>query len=433
MGLDAPALNRTPSQPSASEWRQKLLLVVALSWGLCAYFPIGLMYLNLVLMVSALALAPDIVSRWRRARSSPVGIPIALMVLWTALVAALGTWLPDTGTRLFHVGRVALVLLLGLMLTAREARLALFGFLAGSLVAMLIIASHYMWGLPDWVVWRSLLSLRNNFSSGNMITMAIASSVFFWFGLRAGIAMQERGLLIAAACALALTVTLHAESRNSQLLLLVLWCTAVACRFRSPRAALVGLIAAGVAVTIAWSASPSIQARFSGIVDDIALAQAEGNYVTSVGVRLRMYEEAAQGMIDHPLMGTGVGSWLPHWRSVWTGLNQQLPPEVNTRFAEINNPHNDFLLAGMETGVPGVLILLWLFSTCIWGAWRVCSARSGVTVIFGVALVVTAMVNAPLRDAALGMTLLWLLGASLAWQTQQRSQTASTQEKAPRA
>ena len=50
-------------------------------------------------------------------------------------------------------------------------------------------------------------------------------------------------------------------------------------------------------------------------------------------------------------------------------------------FLEINNPHNGFLLAGMEPDVAGMLVL---------------------------------MVNAPFRDAALGVALLWLLGAGLA-------------------
>lgn len=412
--LDTPALRLNPAQPSASGWRQKPLVFVAVSWGLCAYFPIGLMYVNMLLMMLALAFAPDFGMRWRRARTSPVAFPIALMVSWTVLIAAIGDWLPDTGTRLFHVIRVALVLLMGIMLTSKEARLALIGFLTGSLIAMLIVLLHHLWGLPDWAIWSSLLSLKNNFSSGNMITMAMASSLFFWFGLRPGISQFERGLMLAGGCALALTVVLHSESRNSQLLLSVSWCTAVACRYRSPRAAFVGLLVVCSAAVMAWSLSPSIQKRFLDIGDSLVMARSEGNYVSSVGVRLRMYEEATQGMLDHPLTGVGVGSWLPNWRRAWSGLQQQVPPDVNTRFAEINNPHNDFLLAGMETGVPGMVILVWLFWRFVHGAWRARSTQSGVTLIMGVALVVTAMVNAPLRDAALGMTLLWLLGVSLA-------------------
>jgi hypothetical protein len=42
------------------------------------------------------------------------------------------------------------------------------------------------------------------------------------------------------------------------------------------------------------------------------------------------------------------------------------------------------------------------------------SGAGGITAIIGMSLFATALVNAPFRDAALGMTLLWLLGASMA-------------------
>lgn len=127
-----------------------------------------------------------------------------------------------------------------------------------------------------------------------------------------------------------------------------------------------------------------------------------------------MYEEAVQGMLAQPVLGTGVGSWLPRWRIVWKQLGPSQPPQVQAGFAEINNPHNEYLLAGMETGVPGMLLLIWLLASIIRIGWRNGSPLGGISVVFGTAIAATAMINAPLRDAAMGMTLLWLTGASLA-------------------
>ncbi len=42
----------------------------------------------------------------------------------------------------------------------------------------------------------------------------------------------------------------------------------------------------------------------------------------------RMYQEAVQGMVEHPVLGTGVGSWLPHWNSVWMGMDVPVTPET---------------------------------------------------------------------------------------------------------
>ena len=98
------------------------------------------------------------------------------------------------------------------------------------------------------------------------------------------------------------------------------------------------------------------------------------------------------------------------------GLDLDVSPETRRQFAEINNPHNDFLLAGMETGVAGLLILAWLLLGFIRQGWRATSPAGGITALLGVCLFATTLVNAPFRDAALGMTLLWLLGVSLAAQ-----------------
>lgn len=392
----------------------KFVVFVAFSWGLCAFFPIGVMYLNLLLMLVALAFTPELMARVRGLRRHSVALPIILMLGWVLLAVVAGNWYPDTATRLFHTFRVGLVLFLGLMLTPGEARAALVGFLVSALFAAFLVAAHHVWGMPDWAIWNGLLSSRNNFSSGNMITMATASGIYFYLGIRKSAVRGDTWLFLAAAFALGATVALHAVSRNSQLLLAVLLMTAVVCRFRSLRATLGGLLAVVVLAAAMWQFSPTTQNRFVDMASNLEAAELESNYATSVGVRWRMYREAVQGMAEHPVFGTGLGSWLPHWRSVWLALEEHLPPEARHRFSEINNPHNDFLLTGMETGVIGMVILIWVLASFIHTGWQRRSAEGGITVVMGVSVFATALVNAPFRDAALGMTLLWLLAVSAA-------------------
>ncbi len=394
--------------------REKLVFFIASSWGVCAFFPIGVTYLHLVLLLLALAFSRDLNQRLRKLGQSAFVAPVVFMLSWTLLVTAVGDWYPDTSTRLFHTFRVALVLFLGLMLTPAEAREAFSGFLLGALLAALIVAVHHVAGLPDWMIWRSLLLSRNNFSSANMISMAIASGICFFLGIRVQTTSGDRWLSLAAALALGLTVALHAVSRNSQLLLAVLLLTSVICGFRSLRATLGGLALVLVLVGAMWQFSPTTQSLFARMVGNLQAAQVESNYTTSVGVRWRMYQEAIQGMTEHPVFGTGLGSWLPRWRLVAPGQDKSLPIGSPSEFSEINNPHNDFLLTGMETGVLGMLILIWLLGRFMFQGWKQCSTAGGTTVLLAVAIFVTALVNAPFRDAALGMTLLWLLGASVA-------------------
>lgn len=402
--------------PTAPPLRATLVRLIAFSWGFAAFLPVGVMYLNLLLMLVALAFAPGIRARLVTLVRRPVVLPIVCMLAWTLVAALAGDWVEDTPTRLFHVARVALLLLMGMVLTATEARAALAGFLVAALAAAAVVAAHHAWGLPPWAIWASLLQSRNNFSSGNMITMATAAGVLAHLGLSGRLSSRDAWLAVGAAAVLSLTVAFHAVSRNSQLLLLLLLLTAVVLRFRSWRPALGAASVVLALVAALWLLSPTTKTRFLELADNLHNATTGQNYATSGGVRWRMYQEAFQGMTEHPVLGTGVGSWLPHWRSVWMGLDVPVPPETRRQFAEINNPHNDFLLAGMETGVAGLLILAWLLLAFIRQGWRAPAPAGGVTALFGVSLFATTLVNAPFRDAALGMTLLWLLGVSLAAQ-----------------
>ena len=372
------------------------------------------MYLNLFLLLLAMAIAPDLAQRLRQARQRPVVPPLVLLLAWTLLVVAVGDWYPDTPTRMFHTFRVALVMFLGLMLSPLEARAALCGFLVSALLAGFLVAAHHVWGMPDWAIWNGLLSSRNNFSSGNMVTLATACGVVFLIGLRKQVPGADRWPALAAALVLGVIVSLHASSRNSQLLVVVVMLTATLYSFRSLRAALVGLAAVVVLAASMWQFSPNTQGRFQELVSELEAVQLEANYASSAGVRWRMYQEAVQGMVEHPVFGTGLGSWLPHWRSVWLVLQERLPPEAKHGFSEINNPHNDFLLTGMETGVAGMLILVWLLARFVHLGWQRRSTAGGITAVIGVSIFFTALVNAPFRDAAFGMTLLWLLAVSVA-------------------
>jgi O-antigen ligase len=394
--------------------RSRWVPVAGAMWGFSAFFPLGVMYLNVLLMLTALALMPDIRQRLQRLLRMGAFVPVAAVCIWTLFAAVVGAMYPDTATRLFHVLRVTLVICMGLLLTPRAARLAILGLMAAAAYAVLVVITHHVVGLPDWAIWGSLLSSRNNFSSGNMITMAIVGGFSFLFATDTGAPPGRRSWWMAFAILIALVVAFHAVSRNSQALLLVLVLAVVLFRFRSAKAVLAGLVGSFILAAFAWQFSPTTQSRFAEMVANLRAVQTESNYISSVGVRLRMYELAVQSMASHPVVGTGVGSWLPLWAADARELDaQRLPGEK--LLSTINNPHNDFLLAGMETGVPGMLLLLWLLLYFVVTGWRRRTTGGGIAFVLGVAMLVTTMFNAPFRDAALGMTLLWLLGVALAY------------------
>ena len=375
-----------------------------------------MMYLSLLLMLAGLAFAPALGRRLARLPHSAVFWPMVLMLAWSVLAALAGPWMEDTPTRLFHLTRVVVVVSMGMLLEPPEARAGLAGFVAAALVAALVVAVHRVWPLPPWAVWASLLTSRNNFSSGNMISMAIAGGVCLYLALSPWPSLRERRWALAAALVLVVTVALHAVSRNALLLLVLLPPVAVCCRYRSWRAVGAGALALTAAAAAMWQFAPTTKARFLELATNLQAATSGTHYGTSGGLRWRMFQEAFQGMLEHPWLGTGVGTWLPHWRTTWMAMDVDLDAETKRHFSEINNPHNDFLLAGMETGIVGLLLLVWVLWRFARLGWPQHSTPGSITVMMAVSLFATCLVNAPLRDAALGMTLLWLLGVSVAAQ-----------------
>lgn len=109
-----------------------------------------------------------------------------------------------------------------------------------------------------------------------------------------------------------------------------------------------------VAVVFAYS-SPVFQARLIQIKSDIELLQ-QGNYSSSLGYRLAMWDVGLHGIAERPLSGFGTGMPEKYFeKTIATykdGLYKDLP-----EFQETAHYHNDWIEIGMHIGVPGMLVL----------------------------------------------------------------------------
>jgi len=109
-----------------------------------------------------------------------------------------------------------------------------------------------------------------------------------------------------------------------------------------------------VAVVFAYS-SPVFQARLIQIKSDIELLQ-QGNYSSSLGYRLAMWDVGLHGIAERPLSGFGTGMPEKYFEKTITtykdGLYKDLP-----EFQETAHYHNDWIEIGMHIGVPGILVL----------------------------------------------------------------------------
>ncbi len=113
------------------------------------------------------------------------------------------------------------------------------------------------------------------------------------------------------------------------------------------------------------------------------------------GERLNFWRRSVQAIAERPLTGFGVGSFNREYNRLDAGRG-------NPQTFVVRNPHQEWLLWGVEAGIGGLLLFSWL----MWSMFR--DARHGdprcarATVSVLAALAVACMLNSTLFDAAIG-------------------------------
>lgn len=375
----------------------------AFLWGAVVFMPVGLNYLGATLLILAILAGGELPGRLDRWRSHPLRWAIAPFVLWTLAVLALGPRYAGTAVELGHGARIAAVMVLPILLSDEEAAWGLRGFFIGALLALLAMLLTRAFGLPGVAIWHNVTTMKGNKSINDALLFALIGALAATWGLALPAATPRRAAGLAAAFAAtlgcALIVTLALPSRTSLIALFLAVLGACVHQWRLRLRALafslsVVLIAAGGLI----SQAPSAQEKFKLGVQEIEAAQAgavsEGSWV----VRFYMYRETTRMMLERPWTGWGVGSWTSEW--------QRRAPSL---LHDYNMPHNDFLWMGSQTGVPGLLALALVFATGLRMAWRRSDLTGRLAFVAMLTLLVAISVNSATRDAAIGLSLPWIV------------------------
>jgi O-antigen ligase len=289
---------------------------------------------------------------------------------------------------------------MALALTRDEAIWAVRGFWIIGLVNIVMIALFYSVGFPMLEPWRGVLILVGNKSISNAILFTIMAATAAVYGLKS--LAEHRRWRAAAAFALVPAVmaiiTFSLPSRTSMLALLLVIPAACVHQWRRQLEVLAlvlmaaGLIAAGVL----WN-SPVVQQKFAVGIQEIEAAQAGEISEASWVVRYYMYRDTARMMIDRPFAGWGIGGWTEQW-------HLRGPKLLDYK----NMPHNDFLWMGAQSGFPGALSLLVIMLMAAWIAWRRDDLAGRQAFVATLVMLIATSVNSALRDAQIGLALLWV-------------------------
>jgi O-antigen ligase len=325
-------------------------------------------------------------------------VVLGLFLAWPLLSAWINGPLPDMWARWLHVFRAGLFIVFALSLPSRLKPSLWLGLLAGAAYMTAVVLVHqWIHPLPYWNIWKDLLEVRGNSSSQRWIVLAATAGCLLWLALSEEFSRQARWAALAGWLALSLVVGAYAASRNAHILLALLPSAVLVYKLGfTLRGLALSAVALGLAAAL-FAQLPGVEKRIDKAVVGLQKFKDSGNFESSAAVRVKMYLTAWENMAESPVTGTGLGSW----QGIWAEASQSQPETSG-----YNNPHNDFLLWGMETGLPGALTLLAVLALILRGAYQQRSFEGGIGWVFGWALLATCTINAPFRDATLGMALI---------------------------
>lgn len=177
-----------------------------------------------------------------------------------------------------------------------------------------------------------------------------------------------------------------------------------------PRRLRVAAIAVPPLIALLAYSFGAIPPRFLTAESEISSYMEKPAAVTSTGVRLYFWKSSLEVMAQNPLVGSGAGSWTTQYNT-----NERLKNPDFEVLKAASNPHQEFLLWGVQLGVGGILLLL-AFLAAVRQDFREMDepvARAGQSVL--AALVVSCLFNSSIYDAHIGSFFCLTLGVLLAY------------------
>ena len=155
--------------------------------------------------------------------------------------------------------------------------------------------------------------------------------------------------------------------------------------------------------------SERISSRFALVYQESVGYAQQGDTVSSSGWRINAWHRSLQAIAQQPVTGYGVGSFTLAAKRMDEGQGERhFGPGLSS------NPHQEFLLWGVELGIGGILLLLALFASINRDAGRFGLATQHALRSSLAVTVIACLFNSALYDEQIGDYLCTLLGILLA-------------------
>ncbi len=338
---------------------------------------------------------------------------LALSILWSdaPLPQALDAWAK-------HAKLLVIPVLLLLIRSEHDARLALLSFI-GAQVFLLLNSWLLLLQVPlPWATSNMALTDYAVFSSRlDQPIMSSVTAALCWHLRHLAPGRWGRHVALAVVVLALANVLFIMNGRTGHVVLIALISLAILWELPKPYRLLVGAVPFLVLLAVLLG-SPKVRDRMTAAVQELNSYSKIGNTDSSSGERLNYWHRSLESIAQRPIAGSGVGSWNAEYKR----LDQGRGP-VNAQ--NVRNPHQEYLLWGVEAGVIGIALLLNILAAVYRDALRMCAPMTRATQSVLAALAVSCLFNSSLFDAAIGDFFCVALGLTLALGWQTRAQTAA--------
>jgi O-antigen ligase len=355
--------------------------------------------LRLLLLFVGLSLVAIAIARERRSLSllPPLWVPLALWAAWS-IASVLWSIEPERTIKELRSEVGYSIATFWLCFVAAQARDAVRVILPVMAVAAAIVCAmsiHFYYDLPWYLYALGLHGGPGNHSS-TLIVLAPCALAAAWYGGRLNAPLWARGsavmltllLVLSAYATLNRTIWIAFAIQLAVLGLFAYHGKAPAVPVRRARLALavaLGVaLAAGVAVMLQRVQSERI---------DVGSPQ-----TMTQDPRLGLWKEALERVEERPLSGYGFGRGL---------LRDSLRDDLNR--PELWHSHNLFLDSALQTGIPGLVLLLMLFGATLRQGWHLARGNSLLSAVCGV-VAIAVVLGTILRNST---DVLWVRQSAL--------------------
>ncbi|WP_109478533.1 O-antigen ligase family protein [Paraburkholderia sp. C35] len=413
--------------------RDSYPLILARSFALLALFavPLSTAGVNIAATLFAVCalLSPEVWRNWRVLFSDRVCV--AALLLAAVLTLSLVWTTADRSHALdFLMKYRKLIYLPLLILTFRDcrssawtttAKWALFGALTFSL---LLSCSNYF-GWTSIGPWHSNTDpIRKAWVFKDHIAAGIMTALLFFLALDFAKHARARAVKIALWVVALLAIVnelLMMQGRTGQVIAILFIGFYVVTYFVSRRGMKPwmrwgsGIVLVAIAGGLVYAALHSHSSRLAETQQEISAYETQ-NKNTSMGVRIVFYRRSLELIAERPVIGHGVGT-------VQEEFDAFARNNTGAAAATAGNPHNEFLLMGVQLGAVGVVLFVFLLVQIGRSAWVLREPARTIVLAYLFAFTIGCFANSLLLNFTEGNLFIFLVGIFLSCRRDAPSQS----------